>query len=211
MVVIEIEDHGTGIDAVNLPTVFEPFFTTKRSGAGTGIGLSLARTIARSFEGELTVDSQLGSGATFRLLLPRCPATTTAPAPITAPAPTESRTKLNVILVDDNPSVLNTGTMLLEQLGHHVVATDNPEAALESLSSGKNHFDLIITDNLMPKLTGVELIQELRRRGVDTPIILVSGFGTARAQIEKLATRRTRFLPKPFTLKELAEHIALSV
>jgi PAS domain S-box-containing protein len=210
MIVIEVEDNGTGIDPVNLPMVFEPFFTTKASGAGSGIGLALARTIARSFEGDLSVDSQFGVGATFRLLLPRAPTAIPATKPLTFSNTAKTTKSLRVIIIDDDVSVLSTGTMLLEQLGHQVVATDDPEAALESLSSQGNRFDLIITDNLMPKITGVELIQELRRRGIDTPVILASGYGTARAQIEKLATQRTRFLPKPFTLNELAQIIAAS-
>lgn len=207
-VVIEVEDSGVGIDPVHLPLVFEPFFTTKETGAGTGIGLALARTIARSFDGDLTVDSQPGAGATFRLLLPRdsnpggISSSTSPPFPASP-----SLKKLHVLLVDDNPEVLMTSRMILEQLGHKVEATEDPQAALESLSSRPDNFDILVTDNLMPELTGLELIDQLRQRGVKTPAILISGFGTPQNQIEKLTANRAHFVPKPFSIAELSDAI----
>jgi len=213
-VVIEVEDSGTGIDPVHLPLVFEPYFTTKEAGAGTGIGLATARTIARSFNGELTVDSQLGHGATFRLLLPRDrdqsgPGNSSNP-PFPIPVPPSSA-RLHVLLVDDKQEVLLTSLMILEQLGHKVESTQDPQAALESISAHPETFDLLITDNLMPGLTGLELIEQLRHRNIDTPAILISGFGTTRKQIEKLAANRASFVPKPFTISEIAEAIAQTI
>lgn len=208
-VVIEIEDNGAGIDPMHLPLVFEPFFTTKDTGAGAGIGLALARTIARSFSGDLTVDSQRGSGATFRLRLPRDQGHAGIAGGSTPPMSIEPPLfKLHILLVDDNQEVLITGRMVLEQLGHKVEATLDPEAALESLSARPKEYDLIVTDNLMPRLTGIELIKTLRQRGVNTPVILVSGYGTAQAQIENMQSSRACFVPKPFTISELSQAIS---
>lgn len=211
-VVIEVKDTGNGIDPVHLPSVFDPFFTTKETGSGTGIGLALARTIARSFEGDLTVESQPGAGATFRLSLPRDANQTGSSSNTSPPIPLEqSLFRLHVLLVDDNSEVLLTSAMILEQLGHKVESTPDPQAALESLSARPGAFDLLITDNLMPKLTGLELIEQLRHRGIKTPAILISGFGTPRNQIEKLNANRASFVPKPFTISEISEAISQTI
>lgn len=211
-VVIEVTDDGSGIDPVNMGRIFEAFFTTKRNGVGSGIGLTLARTIARSYGGDLSVVSTLGQGATFRLQLPRLPEENQAAANAQDPfGIREGQAALRILLVDDDEEVLFTGAMMIEQLGHTVTSSADPVAALESLNCADSRYDLLITDNMMPKLTGIELIQKMREDGVDTPAVLVSGYGTARTQIEKLGCHNAVFVAKPFSMEEIAAAINASV
>ena len=98
---------------------------------------------------------------------------------------------------------------MIEQLGHSVTSSSDPVAAIESLSSADSNYDLLITDNMMPHLTGIELIQGLREKGVNTPAILVSGYGTAKTQIEKLGAHNATFVAKPFSMEEIASAISL--
>ena len=209
-VVIEIVDNGTGIDPVNAGRVFEAFFTTKSGGKGAGIGLTLARTIARSYGGELSFTSTMGKGTTFRIQLPRLPEGDKAAVTIQDPfGIRDGQAALRILLVDDDEEVLFTVAMMIEQLGHTVTSSSDPVAALESLASPDSDYDLLITDNMMPHLTGIELIQGLRKKGINTPAVLVSGYGTARTQIEKLGAHNATFVAKPFLMEEIASAINL--
>lgn len=204
-VVIEVRDNGPGVDPVNADRVFEAFFTTKSGGEGAGIGLTLARTIARSYGGELSFSSALGQGATFRLQLPRLPEGDESAANTKDPfGIRDGQPAVRILLVDDDPEVLFTGAMMIEQLGHTVTSSSDPVAALKSLASEDSGHDLLITDNMMPEMTGIELIQRLRDKGVTLPAILVSGYGTAKTQIEKLGAHNATFVAKPFSMEEIA-------
>lgn len=210
---IEVEDNGGGINPVHLPLIFEPFFTTRREGTGTGIGLALARSIARSFAGDLTVVDAPDRGTVFRLTLPRPAAETNAapstppfvgvPAAVTAP-PTRHA---SVLLVDDDPEVLLTGRLMLEQMGHTVDATNDATAALESLRHQPDTYDLLITDNLMPVLTGVDLLKRLRQDEVRLPVVVTSGYGSIHEHLDELRQLNAVFVPKPFSLEQLARGI----
>jgi signal transduction histidine kinase len=209
-VVIEVIDNGRGIDPVNAGRIFDAFFTTKSSGMGAGIGLTLARTIARSYGGELSFSSTLGEGATFRLQLPRLPEGNESSANAQDPfGIRDGQAAARILFVDDDAEVLFTGAMMIEQLGHSVTSSSDPVAALESLSSADSNYDLLITDNMMPRLTGIELIQGLRQKGVNIPAVLVSGYGTAKTQIEKLGAHNATFVAKPFSMEEIASAINL--
>lgn len=96
---------------------------------------------------------------------------------------------------------------MLEQLGHEVTSTSDSMAALESLTIPESDYDLLVTDNLMPKLTGIELIQQLREKGIMIPAVLISGYGTARTQIEKLGAHNAVFVAKPYSMEEIASAI----
>lgn len=210
-VVVEVIDNGGGIDPVNRDLIFDAFFTTKNSEIGSGIGLTLARTIARGFGGDIEFESERGKGTSFRLSLPRLcrgdrdQANSRDPFGLRAGKPSAK-----ILLVDDDEEVLVTGCMILEELGHTVTTTANAEAALKSLTEPDSAYDLLITDNLMPHMAGIELIETLRNQNNDTPAILVSGYGTARTQIEKLKNQKTVFVPKPFSITEISDAIQLA-
>lgn len=207
-VFIEVQDDGPGIDPVSRGLIFDAFYTTKRNGSGSGIGLTLARTLARSFDGDLMVESEPGQGALFRLQLPRVPHADATKANTVDPfGMREGRPSARILLVDDDDEVLQTGCMMIEQLGHEVTTTQDVEAALKSLTQPNANYDLLITDNLMPNLTGIELIQRLRDQGIMIPAVLISGYGTARTQIEKLGQHNAVFVAKPFSVTEISDAI----
>ncbi len=207
-VLVEIEDDGPGIDPVHLEQIFEAFFTTRGSQMGSGIGLTLARTLARGFGGDIDVESEWGKGAKFRLWLPRLELGDQKRVSTNDPFGLRSDGSCaRILMVDDDEQVLTTGRLMLEQLGFHVSATISPRSALISLRDKPEGYDLLITDNLMPEMTGVELIQTLRSEGNKIPAVLVSGYGTAKAQIARLADNRAVFLPKPFSMSEVTDAI----
>lgn len=207
-VIVEVCDDGPGIPADDLERIFEAFYSTKASEMGSGIGLTLARTVARGFGGELSVTSEVGQGATFRLQLPRTVVGDSSQASTKDPfGQGAERESLQILLVDDDEEVLTTGCLMIEQLGHEVDTASNGAEALDEIKTNPGKFDLLITDNLMPRLTGIELIQELRDAEETLPAVLVSGYGTARIQIEKLGENTAVFMPKPFTLAEIAQAI----
>lgn len=207
-VIIAVRDDGPGIDPVNLDKVFEAFFTTKEPESGSGIGLTLVRTIARGHGGDIVVASEPGQGAVFRVELPclqmvdEQAATSKDPFGMRA-----GHRPAKILVVDDDEALLTTSCMLLEQLGHQPTKTTDSRAALQSLLNGESAFDLLITDNLMPHLSGLELVQELRNQNHPIPILMVSGYGVAREQIDRLKEQSVIFLPKPYTLPELSDAI----
>lgn len=160
--VIEVHDTGPGVPSPLATRIFEPFFTTKPVGVGTGLGLSISHAIVTAMGGSLELCEQRGPGAVFRVVLPAAAPAKVDPPPV-VPARSPAPTGLNgtVLVVDDEPTV---GTMLVRVLGQHdVTAVTAARQALELLESGRS-FDVIITDVMMPEMSGVGLYQELSRR-----------------------------------------------
>ena len=205
-VTLSVSDTGCGIAPDVIERVFEPFFTTKPVGKGTGLGLSQTFAFARQIGGDVTIASTPGEGTTVTLFLPRDQRIDTMPvSPVAAPAhaaPALSSPPagLSVLVVEDDPRVLPATMEALEELGHHPVACADPTGVAAALAR-MEAVDLILSDVLMPGLTGPEMAATLPAAFTHVPVLFVTGFaGEASAGID-LGGRPV--LRKPFTLAAL--------
>jgi PAS domain S-box-containing protein len=173
-VVLAVIDQGEGMDEATRSRVFEPFFTTKRPGEGTGLGLSVVHGIVLSHGGGIEVKSRPGEGATFRAYFP--------PAPDTE-APVEEAVGVDgahdgghILIIDDEPAIVRLLQRMLEARGYRVSACGSSEEALASFRRAPGDFDAVITDQTMPKMSGIELAGVVRGIRPDLPVILTTGY-----------------------------------
>uniref|UniRef100_UPI003593213B hybrid sensor histidine kinase/response regulator n=1 Tax=Thiocapsa sp. TaxID=2024551 RepID=UPI003593213B len=207
--VLKVKDTGCGIDPLHLDRLFEPFFTTKPSGQGSGMGLAVVHGIVHEYGGHLCVESTPGEGTLFRVLFPpistddtRVPdARSTNPDPTPAPG----RLQGHILLVDDDDLAGGLMLDLLEDRGLDVVLVMNGEEALAALSTTTEPFDLVITDQAMPRMTGLELVRRIRPTHPDLPIILYTGNADARDAEEVEAAGVRALVRKPVDVAALGE------
>ena len=199
---IRVADTGHGIAPEVIDRIFEPFFTTKPAGSGTGLGLALVHAVVKEHAGFIDVTSELGIGTAFDIWLPRTAAEEGAKAPA-APAP---RGRGQVILaVDDEPEVLAALEEMLATMGYEPVGFSNSHAALEAVRENPRGFDAVVTDEVMPWLTGTQLTIELRKIDGLLPIVIASGYGGAGFETRALSAGVNRVLRKPYRMAELGE------
>ena len=206
-VIVEVEDHGSGMSADVLNQALDPFFTTKDVGQGTGLGLPMVFGIVQGHQGYLTIDSALGRGTRVSLYLPR--ASSKVEAAETAlprgdgeemqPATMPSR---SILVIDDEEAVLDVVRRVLEIAGHEVACVSSGPDALERLNTGQP-CDLIILDLMMPREDAVGLFQRLRQRRPGVPVLLCTGLPQAEPAPELLASGAAGLIRKPFRMNEL--------
>jgi CheY-like chemotaxis protein len=204
---LSVTDTGEGMDEETLKRAAEPFFTTKGIGKGTGLGLSMIHGFAEQSEGRLVLKSVKGKGTTAELWLPVADQVV-QPGPEPEPlAPRQKRAsrKLCVLVVDDDPLVLMNTAAMLEDLGHEVLEAISGEQALRMLRRG-NGVDLVITDQLMPGMTGSQLIAVIRSERPELPIILATGYSEFQTATDASVPR----LAKPFVQADLARAIVIA-
>lgn len=202
-VMIEVIDTGHGIPPEHLEHIFEPFFSTKEVGEGTGLGLSTVYGIVKQTGGFVLVDSVPNEGTTFKILLPRFDGEEEVYTPhIEAPSG-DLTGGGTILLVEDEDAVRMFSARALREKGYRVIEADSGESALDILSNGER-FDLLVTDVVMPKMDGPTLSKKIRDLYPDTKTIFISGYteDTFRKNLDHNA--KIHFLPKPFTLKDLA-------
>jgi two-component system cell cycle sensor histidine kinase/response regulator CckA len=206
-VTVEVRDSGSGIPPEHLPRVFEPFFTTKPIGAGTGLGLSTVDGIVRQTGGHIFVESALGEGTAFTIWLPAYSGPTEAEAlpEMDRRGPADLTGAATILLVEDEDPVRLFSARALRGKGHKVIEMRTGEAAVEFLESDHEPIDLLITDVMMPGIDGPTLIRIAREHRPELKVICISGYteDTLRRRIP--SDPQTRFLAKPFGLKQLAE------
>ena len=203
-VCLSVTDTGHGMDAATVARATEPFFTTKGVGKGTGLGLSMVDGLAAQSGGRLAVLSEVGVGTRIELWLPIA---TDEAAPTRDPshngyALRPSAQPKIVLAVDDDELVLMNVTAMLEDLGHRVIDVGSGAKALEVIDAG-TVVDLVISDQAMPGMTGVELFKAIRERRPELPIILATGFAELPPGTDAVVHR----LAKPFTQRELADAV----
>lgn len=203
-VVLTVTDTGSGIDKSILDRIFDPFFTTKGPGEGTGMGLSVVHGIVKSHGGWITVESELGKGSTFSVFLPKAQAENAQEAEVLVHILPQCKERKRILLVDDECSLLEIGEQILMHIGYDVVAMQGGLEALDAFRSAPGRFDLVITDQTMPKMTGAELAKEILQIRPDIPIVLCTGFSEAVDQETAKAIGISEFMMKPFTFTELA-------
>jgi signal transduction histidine kinase/ActR/RegA family two-component response regulator len=200
---LTITDTGHGMSREIMERIFEPFFTTKPVGEGTGLGLSVVHGIVKSHGGDITVQSQPGCGTTFCIFLPR---STGPDASSSTAAPLIAGRAERILVIDDEEPLVNVMRQRLIRLGYDVVAHTNSMAAWDQLQREAPSFDLVITDQTMPHMTGEDLAREIVELRPDLPIILCTGSGHAvREPLAELGIRER--LSKPVDFAELSRTI----
>ena len=204
-VCLSVTDIGEGMDDATLASAMDPFITTKGVGKGTGLGLSMVHGFTEQLGGRFILKSQKDVGTTAELWLPVALADSTT-EPAVEEAAMSRVPRLCVLVVDDDSLVLTSTSLLLEDLGHRVISAASGAQALELFDS-EHDVDLVITDMVMPKMSGAQLAQAIRVIRPHLPIILATGYAE---RLEGFATRLPR-LSKPFTQLNLVEVIALAM
>ncbi len=211
-VLIEVEDAGMGIAKENLEKIFEPFFTTKEVGKGTGLGLSTVYGIVKQTGGYISADSLgEGEGATFQIFLPRHIVRKDDIEPLKElrdPKPKSDLTgKETVLLVEDEDAVRVFAARALEARGYTVLPAQSGEQALKLVEEAGGGIDLVVSDVVMPEMDGPTLLKELRKKKYKFKMIFISGYAEEAFRKSLGDEEDFRFLPKPFTLKQLAQAV----
>lgn len=230
LVLIEVADTGTGIPPEIMDKIFEPFFTTKEVGKGTGLGLAMVYGIVKQSGGYIYPESEVGRGTVFRVFLPRHipevvaanenvahqPAALTASGEkpvvaadkVTPPEPVDLTGKSAVVLlVEDEEAVRRGGKRMLETRGYTVHEAGSGVEALEIMEELDGKVDIVVSDVVMPEMDGPTLLGELRKTYPDLKFIFVSGYAEDAFARNLPADAKFGFLPKPFSLKQLAEAV----
>lgn len=205
-VYLTISDTGSGIPPHVIERIFDPFFTTKEVGEGTGMGLAIVHGIVTGYGGAITAESTLGEGSRFTIYLPRVAQTAVEKAP-SRPLADIPRGQGHILFVDDEAVLVRLGQAMLEHLGYEVTAYTSSLEALRAFRAGPEQFDVVITDQTMPILTGATLVEELRRIRPDIPIILCTGFSHMMNAEKAQALGVDAFVMKPGVTEELAVKI----
>lgn len=196
-----VQDTGVGIPAEHLDKVFDPFFTTKSPGEGTGLGLSVVHGIVAQHGGRINVESALGLGTTFTLFFPKYRDTRLSEDSTDAAIPTGHE---RVLFIDDEEVLCEMGEALLTSLGYEVTVENSSKAGLALLGADPSRFDIVITDQTMPEMTGIELARAVVTIRPDMPVILSTGFShLVDAGVARRAGVRA-FTMKPLTKGEVA-------
>jgi PAS domain S-box-containing protein len=204
-VMIAVSDTGIGMDQETRDHIFEPFFTTKQVGKGTGLGLATIYGIVRQAGGHIWLYSEPGHGTTFKLYFPRVDAEATTVRD-TAASGTAARTG-TILVVEDEAAVREMTTMLLERAGHRVIAVDSAGEALARLADGRDPIDLLVSDVIMPGMSGVELAERALDEHPGLGVVLLSGYTAETLGLERITSRGASFVPKPVTSRQLLEAV----
>jgi PAS domain S-box-containing protein len=202
--VIGVRDRGTGMEESVRRRVFEPFFTTKGEAEGTGLGLTVAYGIVKNHEGAIAVESEPGKGSLFRVFLPKAEGAVRALAAESRNAP---RGRETILFVDDEEALTQLAEGMLSRLGYTVFTRTNASAALELFCTQPNTFDIVITDQTMPGMTGITLAKRLLKVRPDLPIVLCTGYSDAVSQASVKTAGVREFLMKPLGRQDLAEAV----
>jgi signal transduction histidine kinase/CheY-like chemotaxis protein len=200
-----VKDTGHGIAPEVIDRIFEPFFTTKPAGRGTGLGLALVHAVVKEHNGVIDVLSELGRGTEFRIWLPRTLAEEGAAEPAIAEVPGRGQV---ILAVDDEPEVLAALEEMLATLGYEPAGFADSLAALEAVRADPQRFEAVVSDEVMPQLTGTQLAVELRRLKPAIPIVIASGYGGAGFETRALSAGVNRVLRKPYRMAELGETLS---
>jgi CheY-like chemotaxis protein len=199
---LSVHDTGKGIPKDIIHRIFDPFFTTKNIGEGTGLGLSVVHGIVTKHKGALFVDSDIGKGTTFKVFLPRLehPGIEVVAEQISdLPKGTE-----RILLVDDEPILTDILQRILSGLGYHVNTQTSSIEAYEMFRKAPDRFDLIITDQTMPEITGTILTERIKAIRPTIPVILCSGLKEPQMEIASKNAGVNRMLSKPLRRDEMA-------
>ncbi|MEO8119231.1 MAG: ATP-binding protein [Rhodoferax sp.] len=204
--VLSVSDQGIGITPDVMNHLFEPFFTTRGANAGTGLGLAVVHGVVAEFGGAIDVQSTPGQGARFSLYFPECTDPVDASARLL-----QSDSKgagQTLLVVDDDPALVALAVEMLTGLGYEPIGYSDPVAALQAVRTDPQRFAAVITDEVMPGLTGTQLIAALSLDAPHVPVLLVSAYGGALLAQRAVSAGVTKVLAKPLQRAELARALA---
>lgn len=201
---ITVRDNGPGMDPETMERIFDPFFTTKGPGEGTGMGLAMVHGIVKRHDGHVVAESEPGKGSVFHIFLPRTPS---LERPKSEPLPQLVFTKGRILFVDDEKALVDIGKEMLESMGFEVVTRTSSIEALEAFRFRADDFDLVITDQAMPNMTGLELAREMLSIRPGMPVILCTGFSEAVSYERIREIGIGDFIMKPILRQEMMEAI----
>jgi len=197
-----VSDTGHGIDPSIIDRIFDPFFTTKNRGEGTGLGLAVALGVVKALGGVITVESEPDRGSTFSVFLPRIERKILQKTEEVKPL---KKGREIILLVDDEKGLVDAHTEAFTRLGYQVVSRYSSIDALEAFRAQPGKFDIVITDQTMPRMTGLQLARELISIRPNIPVILCTGFSDLVTEEEARLIGIKRFIMKPVILRELSE------
>ncbi len=203
-VILTVKDTGTGMDKKTVARIFEPYFTTKKHGEGTGLGLAVIHGIVKEYNGFIDVESAPEKGTTFRVHLPAASEDNTLPFDTIEETPPPTGNE-RILFVDDELEITKIGHSFLTDLGYTVTTETKSPKALELFQEAPESFDLLITDQTMPELTGSELAKAVLKLKPGLPIILCTGYTSAISKDDAYSIGIKRYLSKPFNRRKLAE------
>ncbi|MCA9794106.1 MAG: response regulator, partial [Candidatus Eremiobacteraeota bacterium] len=202
---IVVSDDGHGMDGVTQAQIFEPFFTTKAQGRGTGLGLSTVYGVVKQASGNVTVKSDPGQGASFRIWLPA--STAAVESPVCHDAGPDGGGDETVLVAEDDDAVRNLLELMLTRLGYNVLLAYDGIQALEVAQAYQGEIHLLLTDLVMPRLGGRHLSERLLQRRPETRVLYISGYTDDEVIREGVLESDVDLLVKPFTARELAGRI----
>jgi PAS domain S-box-containing protein len=208
MIRIAVRDTGTGMDEAVRTRVFEPFFTTKPQGAGTGLGLPTVYGFVQRMGGSIELESALGVGSCFTLLLPISPALPEMPAAKADRAPCPREVACGVLIVDDEGAVRSVARRLLERNGYAVWEADRAETGLQVLAAHASDIAVVLSDHAMPGGTGRDLLATIASQYPGVRTVLMSGFAGDGELRDAVVEGEFTFVQKPFTMDELLRAVA---
>ena len=206
-IVISVKDNGVGMPPEIISRIFEPFFTTKEQGSGTGLGLATVYGIVKQGNGSIQVKSEVGIGSEFRVYLPRCPdgeqcATGTAATQVVG----QTATGL-VLIVEDDQAVLDLSVLTLKSCGFRVLSAATPREALEIFGQQGSKIDLLLSDVVMPGMTGPEMARIMRASCPNLKIMFMSGYADEQKSVADFPHELPNLVMKPFNPVELAHTV----
>lgn len=203
---ISVTDSGCGMDKFTLMHIFEPFFTTKKFGKGTGLGLSTVFGIVKQNKGFINVYSEPGKGSNFTIYFPRFNGEINQTK---AAEPQEHiyQGSETILLIEDEPALLEMTMSMLRRLGYTVVATSSPEEALQLIEKHKDSINLVMTDVIMPGMNGKDLSIRLLATNPDLKFLFMSGYTANVISHHGVLDDGIHFIQKPFSRRDLSEKI----
>jgi CheY-like chemotaxis protein len=204
-ILLKVKDDGHGIEKETLEHLFEPFFTTKAPGGGTGLGLATVYGIVKQNGGHIRVTSEASQGTEFRIYLPA------VDGKMKGTKDSKSEEKLRggdtILLVEDEPALLKLGRRMLEALGYRVLAAPGPYEALD-IADREEGIDLLVTDVIMPRMNGRELMNSLKRIHPELRVLYISGYTAEVIANQGVLEEDVHFLQKPFSMNALSRALA---
>jgi two-component system cell cycle sensor histidine kinase/response regulator CckA len=206
-VMIAVSDNGVGMTAEVQAHVFEPFFTTKRLHEGTGLGLSTVYGIVKQSGGHLAMYSEPGHGTIFKIYLPRVDSPAQAKATDDSSIAFVHRGGETILIVEDDDALRIVARRALEQCGYAVLEASDGRKAMQLCAQHEGTLDLVVTDMVMPEMSGAELAERIAMSFPDVKLLLMSGYTRDEAARRGIASERYSFLEKPFTPMKLAARV----